>query len=92
APHGAGLTNIVFCNPGTKVVELFSSHVKPYYWSLCNCCNLEYYSYHDPSYNFSTKDEMSLVDLAKSCQQRNQKDIFIDISLLAELLSMANLL
>ncbi|NET43630.1 tetratricopeptide repeat protein [Okeania sp. SIO2B3] len=92
APHGAGLTNIVFCNPGTKVIELFSSHVKPYYWSLSNCCNLEYYSYHDPSYNFSTEDGTSSVHSAKSSQQRNQEDIFVDISLLAELLSMANLL
>lgn len=24
APHGAGLTNLLFCNPGTKVIELFS--------------------------------------------------------------------
>ncbi len=24
APHGAGLTNLLFCSPGTKVIELFS--------------------------------------------------------------------
>ena len=30
APHGAGLTNIVFCQPGTKVLELFS----PRFFSL----------------------------------------------------------
>lgn len=24
APHGAGLTNLLFCNPGTTVIELFS--------------------------------------------------------------------
>lgn len=25
APHGAGLTNLVFCRPGTKVVEMFAA-------------------------------------------------------------------
>ena len=25
-PHGAGLTNIMFCNPGTKVIEIRSQH------------------------------------------------------------------
>ncbi|TQL69432.1 uncharacterized protein DUF563 [Nocardioides albertanoniae] len=30
APHGAGLTNLVFCRPGTRVVELFpDTYVKP---------------------------------------------------------------
>lgn len=44
APHGAGLTNIVFCKTGTKIVELFSpGYVNVCYWSLCNQIDLEYY-------------------------------------------------
>ncbi|MGB3510483.1 MAG: glycosyltransferase 61 family protein [Microcoleaceae cyanobacterium] len=44
APHGAGLANLVFCSPGTKVIELFSpSYVNVCYWILSNQCNLEYY-------------------------------------------------
>ncbi|MDJ1175413.1 glycosyltransferase family 61 protein [Roseofilum capinflatum] len=44
APHGAGLSNIIFCHPGTKVIEIFSpNYVKPFYWSLANISNLEYY-------------------------------------------------
>ena len=31
APHGAGLTNLVFCEPGTTVVELFA----PTYMNVC---------------------------------------------------------
>ncbi len=27
APHGAGLANLVWCSPGTKVIELFTNHV-----------------------------------------------------------------
>lgn len=44
APHGAGLTNIVFCQPGTKIVELFSpNYVNVCYWSLSNQLDLDYY-------------------------------------------------
>jgi capsular polysaccharide biosynthesis protein len=36
-PHGADLTNLVFCQSGTRVVELFNpSYFTPLYWSLCN--------------------------------------------------------
>ncbi|NET56918.1 MAG: tetratricopeptide repeat protein, partial [Symploca sp. SIO2E6] len=33
APHGSGLTNTVFCSPGTKVIEIFSpNYVYHCYW------------------------------------------------------------
>ncbi|MBI4553232.1 MAG: glycosyltransferase family 61 protein, partial [Candidatus Latescibacteria bacterium] len=44
APHGAGLANLVFCSPGTKVIELFSpSWPQPTYWELSHCLGLDYY-------------------------------------------------
>jgi hypothetical protein len=44
APHGAGLSNIVFCKPETKIIELFSpKYVKPYYWCISNHIPLDYY-------------------------------------------------
>jgi capsular polysaccharide biosynthesis protein len=34
--HGAGLTNLVFSNPGIHVVEMFSTnHRRPYFLNLC---------------------------------------------------------
>jgi capsular polysaccharide biosynthesis protein len=43
-PHGAGLTNIIFCKPGTKVIELLSPHaVNVMYWTLSNQVGLDYY-------------------------------------------------
>jgi capsular polysaccharide biosynthesis protein len=44
APHGAGLSNIVFCSPGTKVIEIFSPElVTGFFWKLSNQMNLDYY-------------------------------------------------
>lgn len=44
APHGAGLTNLIFCNTGTKAIELFSPHyVNGCYWTLCEQIGLDYY-------------------------------------------------
>jgi hypothetical protein len=43
SPHGAWLTNLVFCQPWTKVIELF--HEKTVFWHyfcLSQSCNLDY--------------------------------------------------
>ncbi|MGN7358662.1 glycosyltransferase family 61 protein [Paenibacillus sp. SAF-054] len=42
--HGAGLTNLAFCHPGTKVIEMFHpGHVMPVYWMISNHNQLDYY-------------------------------------------------
>lgn len=44
SPHGAGLTNLVFCNPGTRVVELFSPNfLEPHYWLISQLLHLDYH-------------------------------------------------
>ncbi len=45
APHGAGLANLVFCRPGTKVVEIFPPRFPcTCYWTLSSVVHLDYYS------------------------------------------------
>jgi Glycosyltransferase 61 len=42
-PHGAGLSNLVFCAPGTKVIELFpDANRQPIFGRLANVARLPY--------------------------------------------------
>lgn len=44
APHGSGLTNLLFCGAETRVVEFFSpTYVNPCYWALSNAAGVDYY-------------------------------------------------
>ena len=44
APHGSGLTNLVFCSPNTKVVELFSpNYLRTDYWMISQHLMLQHY-------------------------------------------------
>lgn len=44
APHGAGLTNLIWCNPGTKVLEIFSpNYVNVCFWTIAESLRLEYF-------------------------------------------------
>lgn len=44
SPHGAGLANLLFCPPATKVLELFPGHVaaRICYWTLCEALGHRY--------------------------------------------------
>lgn len=44
-PHGAGLSNIVYCAPGTKVIEFYGAHLAPCYWAISALSRLEYYQH-----------------------------------------------
>jgi capsular polysaccharide biosynthesis protein/glycosyltransferase involved in cell wall biosynthesis len=49
AAHGAALTNLAFCRPGTRVIELFSSeYVNPCYRDLCAAAGLLHYAVLSP--------------------------------------------
>lgn len=44
APHGGGLSNIVFCQEHCKVIDIFPpSYVIPCFWVISNQLNLDYY-------------------------------------------------
>jgi capsular polysaccharide biosynthesis protein len=85
APHGGGLSNLVFCRPGTKVIEIFSPElVAGYFWKLCNELKLDYY-YILGEGPPETQDD--------SYQQswNARADIVVDLSSLRQALEMAGL-
>jgi hypothetical protein len=44
APHGAGLSNIVFAQPGSKLIEIFAKdEVLDYYWLISHYVGVDYH-------------------------------------------------
>lgn len=83
APHGAGLSNIVFCAPGTKVIEIFAPElVAGFYWRLCTENQLDYYYILGEG-----KPETLRADYEQSWDAR--QDITVDLALLRAALDQA---
>jgi tetratricopeptide (TPR) repeat protein len=79
APHGAGLTNLVFCDPGTKVIEIFpASYITNCYWEICHSCSLEHYYLifdQSPEKNY--------------CDFQENHNIFVNLEKLEQLMEIA---
>jgi capsular polysaccharide biosynthesis protein len=85
APHGAGLSNIVFCSPGTRVIEIFSPElVTGFFWKLSNQMNLDYY------YILGKASRATLrEDYRQSWNAR--ADILVDLQTLSRALELAKI-
>ena len=65
APHGSGLTNLVFCEPRTTVIEIFhKSYIKPMYAFISMHLNLDYRPLisDDPNANVPGLDSSFSID------------------------------
>jgi len=82
APHGAGLTNIVFCDPGTKIIEfLYPAAVNVMYWTISEEMKFDYYY-------LMAEGEIPPENVNPYL---NLNDMTIDIDKLKKLLSMAGI-
>lgn len=83
-PHGGGFTNLLFCSPGCKVVDVFPPSLADfttYFWVLANANKLEY------AYFFG-KGDMPTKD--RDVSLRNQ-DIDIELERFKTLMNKLNL-
>lgn len=89
--HGSGLTNIVFCQPGTKVLELFaSSYVVRFYWKLSNLVDLGYY-YLIFDREKSANNLLKKIETDPSQYNDAYDDFIINLDRLFELIKLAEI-
>ncbi len=84
SPHGSGLSNLVFCQEGTKVIEIFSPfYVYPCYWLISNLVNLDYYYLIGETFYSENFDKFLYPD-------GRSEDIYLDCQKLQKIIAFAN--
>jgi capsular polysaccharide biosynthesis protein len=84
-PHGGGMSNLVFCMPGTKVVEIYSPElVATYFWRLSNRLNLDYYY-------MLGKGEPATLESDYPQSWDAHQDIEVDLNVLGQTLTLAGI-
>ncbi len=82
APHGAGLTNLVFCSPGTKVIEIFSpKYITSFYSQISNLCNLPHYYLIGENFENDNSGEIPW-----------KPDILVDVNKLLKIMKLAEVI
>lgn len=82
---GAGLTNLVFANPGTKVIEIFApNYIHFTYYILSHHLGLEYY--------YLVGDSLEINYLAELIYKGGiYEDVIVNINSLREILELAGI-
>lgn len=87
APHGAGLTNLAYAEPGATVIELFPPrYVANFFWLVANCSHLNYWAL----LGRETLPPLPIGDWMAQAQAYRD-DLEIDPQALATILDRANL-
>ena len=71
APHGAGLTNLIFSKSNTKILELFGDYLNPVFYKMSSAKGMDYFL-------FKGKDA--------DCKDSRRNNFYIDVSALESFL------
>lgn len=85
APHGAGLTNTLYCAPGTTVIEFFGEFVQPCFRALAQLAALDYQQL---SLVDREKDEMTKT---RSKHANQQKSLVLSDAHIADIVQKVNI-
>jgi len=85
AAHGSGLTNTIFCQAETKVIELMSPHyISHYYWGISQYLQLEHY--------FLTGEAFECYPIRQLMYQNSlTEDILVNLSSLKRMVEVVGL-
>lgn len=89
APHGAGNTNIVYCQPGTPFIEIFApNYVEDFYWLIAEASKLPYFYLlgDDPQRYYRQRDRNPPQYFRPNCQ-----DILVNCDRLTASLELAGI-
>jgi FkbM family methyltransferase len=77
APHGAGVTNVVFGQPDIRMLEIYSAHIAPEGWALTHSVGGRHYllAAHDGEGHYPWQEEAYRT---LSHIQRNHADFFVE--------------
>ena len=84
--HGAGFTNLTFCKPGTRVVEIFGDYVVPCYWALSGVAGLRYAQFMAKSVAGTDSTSLETVNPGQRVAVLRDMEIDIDVEAFIEFL------
>ncbi|WP_019505379.1 tetratricopeptide repeat protein [Pleurocapsa sp. PCC 7319] len=82
APHGAGLTNLIFCSLGTKIIEIFSKDYTPSMYQIIS-------SYYTLNYYCIIAEG---IENAKSKYKARDQHLKVNLNSLLDLMKLAEII
>ena len=71
--HGSGLTNLIFCNPRTQVIEIFQNQFDSTFWNISHTMGLQHHCVttqkYNPKQSWKTNTTVSLEPIKKIIKQ-----------------------
>ena len=88
--HGAGLTNITYCQPGTKVLEIYGDYTNSCFWIISQLIGLDHYI-HQVSAAYPEQNDDSVPRPRTKTAEARIAPVHIEIDELKKFLQFAEI-